>query len=210
MSDNKKNISPEVETPAEAPAPEQPAPDKPEPVVGDPTLAEQTEPTVPESPGAAAPETPTPDKETQQTAIPGIDGPAPAPLARLWTSPPPVKVWQKIRLLTNRRQSPIEVVLLKRIREISPQKARRKHLETKCPKARERPAKHPRPQQRLPSLLSLNPNSRPFYGMPPALRSLNRSCILTSLSSMRSKIIRLASGMIPRCRDWWSRSRPAA
>ena len=83
MSDNKKNISPEVETPAEAPAPEQPAPDKPEPVVGDPTLAEQTEPTVPESPGAAAPETPTPDKETQQTAIPGIDGPAPAPLGKV-------------------------------------------------------------------------------------------------------------------------------
>ncbi len=72
-----------METPAEAPAPEQPAPDKPEPVVGDPTLAEQTEPTVPESPGAAAPETPTPDKETQQTAIPGIDGPAPAPLGKV-------------------------------------------------------------------------------------------------------------------------------
>lgn len=31
-----------------------------------------------ESPGAAAPETPAPAKEAQQTAIPGMDGPAPA------------------------------------------------------------------------------------------------------------------------------------
>ena len=75
MADDKKNIGPEVETPAEAPAPEQPIPDKPESIVGDPTLAE---PTVPESPGAVAPKAPAPDKQAQQTATPGMDGPAPA------------------------------------------------------------------------------------------------------------------------------------
>lgn len=78
MADDKKNIGPEVETPAEAPAPEQPVPDKPEPVVGDPAPAEKAEPVVSESPGAAAPEAPAPDKQAQQTAIPGMDGPAPA------------------------------------------------------------------------------------------------------------------------------------
>ena len=84
MADDKKNIGPEVETPPEAPAPEQPVPDKPEPIVGDPALAEQTiptekaEPVVSESPVAVAPETPAPDKQTQQTAIPDMDGQAPA------------------------------------------------------------------------------------------------------------------------------------
>ena len=47
MADDKKNIGPEVETPAEAPAPEQPVPDKPESIVGDPTLAEANRPGVP-------------------------------------------------------------------------------------------------------------------------------------------------------------------
>ena len=78
MVNDKKNIGPEVETPAEAPAPEQPVPDKPEPVVGDPAPAEKAEPVVSESPGAAAPEAPAPDKQAQQTAIPGMDGPTPA------------------------------------------------------------------------------------------------------------------------------------
>lgn len=78
MADDKKNIGPEVETPAEAPVSEQPVPDKPGPVVGDPAPAEKAEPIVSESPGAAAPETPAPDKQAQQTAIPGMDGPAPA------------------------------------------------------------------------------------------------------------------------------------
>lgn len=78
MADDKKNIGPEVETPAETPAPEQPAPDKPESVAGDPAPAEKAESVVSESPDAVAPETPAPDKQAQQTAIPGMDGPAPA------------------------------------------------------------------------------------------------------------------------------------
>ena len=84
MSDDKKNIGPEVETPTEAPAPGQPAPSKAEPIVTDPTPAEKVapadkaEPTDPESPGSAAPEQPKPEKETQQTAIPGRGEPTPA------------------------------------------------------------------------------------------------------------------------------------
>ena len=84
MADDKKNIGPEVEPPAEAPAPEQPVPDKLGPVIGDSSPAEQTiptekvEPSVPESHGAAAPEAPAPDKQAQQTAISGMDGPVPA------------------------------------------------------------------------------------------------------------------------------------
>ncbi len=84
MSDDKKNIGPEVETPTEAPTPEQPAPDKAEPVVTEPAPAEKAapadkaEPVVPNSSGAAVPETPTPSKETQLTAFSDTDGPAPA------------------------------------------------------------------------------------------------------------------------------------
>ena len=82
MSDDKKNISPEVETPTEAPAPGQPAPDKAEPVVTDPVPTEKTapadkaEPAAPEFPGSAAPEQAKPEKEAQQTAIPNKGDPA--------------------------------------------------------------------------------------------------------------------------------------
>lgn len=82
MSDDKKNISPEVETPTEAPAPGQPFPDKAEPVVTDPVPTEKTapadkaEPAAPEIPGSAAPEQAKPEKEAQQTAIPNKGDPA--------------------------------------------------------------------------------------------------------------------------------------
>ena len=84
MSDDKKSIGPGVETPTEAPALGQPAPGKAEPVVTDPALAEKAapadkaKPAAPESPGSAAPERAKPEKEAQQTAIPGMDDPAPA------------------------------------------------------------------------------------------------------------------------------------
>ena len=89
MSDDKKNIGPEAETPTEAPAPEQPAPDKAEPVVTDHAPAEKAapadkaEPVVPESPGAAAPEQPKPKKEAQQTATPDMGDPAQAPSGKV-------------------------------------------------------------------------------------------------------------------------------
>ena len=89
MSDDKKNIVPEVETPIEAPAPEQPAPDKAEPVVTDPVPAEKAvpadkaDPAAPESPGAAAPEQPKPEKEAQQTATPDKGDPALAPSGKV-------------------------------------------------------------------------------------------------------------------------------
>lgn len=106
MADDKKNVVPEVETPAEAPATEQPGPEpvltseeaaileqegravllemgefvpgKPEPIVGYPTLVEQAESTVPELSGVTDSKTPTPDKEAKQTAIPDKDDPPPA------------------------------------------------------------------------------------------------------------------------------------
>jgi len=92
-TDDKKNIVPEVETPAEAPATGQPGPepiltsdeaailehegqaalfemgefipDKPEPIVGNPAPLEQAEPTVPEPSGVTEPEAPMPDKGTK-------------------------------------------------------------------------------------------------------------------------------------------------
>ena len=89
MSDNKKHIGPEAETPTETPAPEQPAPGKAEPVVADPAPAEKaapvekTEPTIPEAPGPAAPEPPKPDKEAKQTATPDKGDPTPAPSGKV-------------------------------------------------------------------------------------------------------------------------------
>ena len=111
MADDKKDVVPEVEMPAGAPATEQPGPepvltseeaaileqegraallkmgefvpDKPEPIVGDPTLVEQAEPTVPEPSGVTESKTPTSDKEAKQTAIPSKDDPPPAPSGKV-------------------------------------------------------------------------------------------------------------------------------
>ena len=62
MADDKKNIGPEVEKTDTAPAPEQPVSDKVEPVAANPIPAE---------------------KEAQQTAIPGMGDPAPAPSGKV-------------------------------------------------------------------------------------------------------------------------------
>ena len=84
MSDDKKNIGPEVEKADALPALGQPTPDKAEPVAADPVPAEKAapadiaEPAAPESPGVAAPEQPKPEQEPQQTATPDKDAPAPA------------------------------------------------------------------------------------------------------------------------------------
>ena len=83
MSDDKKNIGPEVETPIEAPVPEQPVPGKAEPVVADPAPTEKAEPTVLESPGAAAPEQPKPENDAQQTATPDKGDSAPTPAGKV-------------------------------------------------------------------------------------------------------------------------------
>lgn len=85
MSDDKKNIGPEVETPTKAPAPEQPAPGNGESVVADPAPdekavpADKAEPATPESPSAAAPEQPKPEQEAKQTVTPDKGDPGPAP-----------------------------------------------------------------------------------------------------------------------------------
>ena len=84
MSDDKKNIGPEVEKADALPALGQPTPDKAEPVAADPVPAEKAapadiaEPAAPESPGVAAPEQPKPEQEPQQTATPDKGDPAPA------------------------------------------------------------------------------------------------------------------------------------
>ena len=89
MTDDKKNIGPEVEKTDTAPAPEKPVLDKTEPVVADPAPAkkvapvDKVEPTTPESPGPAAPEPPKPDKEAQQTASPDKGAPAQAPSGKV-------------------------------------------------------------------------------------------------------------------------------
>ena len=89
MSDDKKHIGPEVETPTEAPAPGQPVPGKAESIVTDPAPAEKAapadkaEPAAPESPGVAVPEQPKPEKEDKQTATPDKGDPAPAPSGKV-------------------------------------------------------------------------------------------------------------------------------
>lgn len=90
MSDEKKNIGPEVETPTGAPASEQSAPGgKAVPDVTDPALAEKAapadkvQPAAPEFPGSAAPERPKPKKDAQQTAIPDKGDPAQAPAGKV-------------------------------------------------------------------------------------------------------------------------------
>ena len=83
MSDDKKNIVPEVETATEAPALGQSAPGKVEPVVPDPAPAEKTESAVPESPGSATPAHPKLEKEVQQTATPDKGDPAQAPAGKV-------------------------------------------------------------------------------------------------------------------------------
>ena len=89
MSDDKKNIGPEMETPTEAPTPEQPAPDKAKPVVTDPAPvekaapADKAQPAAPESPSAAAPEQPKPEKVAQQTAATDKGDPAPDPSGKV-------------------------------------------------------------------------------------------------------------------------------
>lgn len=89
MSDDKKNIGPEVEKADALPALGQPTPDKAEPVAADPVPAEKAapadiaEPAVPESPGVAAPEQPKPEQEPQQTATPDKGDPAQAPFDKV-------------------------------------------------------------------------------------------------------------------------------
>ena len=84
IADDKKNIVPEMETPAEAPA------------RGLPVIESKT---------------PTPDKEAKQTTTPGKADPLLSPLARWWTLPPSVKVRQKIRSPTNREHHPVLTVI---------------------------------------------------------------------------------------------------
>ena len=89
MSDDKKNIGPEVEKADALPALGQPTPDKAEPVAADPVPAEKAapadiaEPAAPESPGVAAPEQPKPEQEPQQTATPDKGDPAQAPFGKV-------------------------------------------------------------------------------------------------------------------------------
>ena len=89
MSDDKKNIGPEVEKADALPALGQPTPDKAEPVAADPVPAEKAapadiaEPAAPESPGVAAPEQPKPEQEPQQTATPDKGNPAQAPFGKV-------------------------------------------------------------------------------------------------------------------------------
>ena len=89
MSDDKKNIGPEVEKADALPALGQPTPDKAEPVAADPVPAEKAapadiaEPAAPESPGVAAPEQPKPEQEPQQTATPDKGDPAHAPFGKV-------------------------------------------------------------------------------------------------------------------------------
>ena len=89
MSDDKKNIGPEVEKADALPALGQPTPDKAEPVAADSVPAEKAapadiaEPAAPESPGVAAPEQPKPEQEPQQTATPDKGDPAQAPFGKV-------------------------------------------------------------------------------------------------------------------------------
>ena len=89
MSDDKKNIGPEVEKADALPALGQPTPDKAEPVAADHVPAEKAapadiaEPAAPESPGVAAPEQPKPEQEPQQTATPDKGAPAQAPFGKV-------------------------------------------------------------------------------------------------------------------------------
>ena len=89
MSDDKKNIGPEVEKADALPALGQPTPDKAEPVAADPVPAEKAapadiaEPAAPESPSVAAPEQPKPEQEPQQTATPDKGDPAQAPFGKV-------------------------------------------------------------------------------------------------------------------------------
>lgn len=89
MSDDKKNIGPEVEKADALPALGQPTPDKAEPVAADPVPAEKAapadiaEPAAPESPGVAASEQPKPEQEPQQTATPDKGDPAQAPFGKV-------------------------------------------------------------------------------------------------------------------------------
>ena len=82
MSDGKKNIGPEGETPTKAPAPEQLASDKAEPVVTDLVPAKKVVPAykaesaTPEFPASAALEQFKREKEAQQVATPDNGNPA--------------------------------------------------------------------------------------------------------------------------------------
>ena len=103
MADDKKNIGPEVETPAEAPVPEQPAPDKPEPIIGDPAPAELTVPI--EKAESAVPEALVRLrlKNLRLASKPSrrpspLRAPRPRlPLAKWWILPPPARKRQRIR-----------------------------------------------------------------------------------------------------------------
>lgn len=239
MADDKKN-TPEAAPPAEAPAPAAenaavPEQSAPEPVLtnaeavmleheGQAALFEMGE-AVPDPADVvthaeveepAAPEVPKAEKEQEQSPAPGKDAPAPAHFSKVVDFAAARDEATKEEKKVVKQKPPTEKdKAAKSGKGRPPKDARPLPIRQRCPNLGTKSPKASPSRRSLPwikAALLLARRSRRSRLRPVTLPvpKKRRSSISTCLTCTRSKITRLVSGTMRRCRGLWSRSRQRA